>query len=767
MLKEGNFNENVILSYPRSGNHLVRFFIELLSEKPTFGCKRYEKTDKEIYKNIFPEKIPFNISNFDKKDCFIKYHDLPSEKICINKLIIILRNPKEVLLRHNNMKFIPNSFETYFKIIDFFNNCKGKKLLLYYEDIVTNKTNFINTLYDFLDVNNIEKKNYVLSNIDKLYDLSSKGKDRSWGGINSNSINYYYKKIPVSIKTEFDNYLNKKYKKYKFLNEKYNIIKNKKDILIGSYKLTTSNNLGDHIQIIANIELLKKCNLEPEIFIERNDDIKSLKSYKGDKKILLVTNGWHKHNSDEWPPNDKIIPIFIGFHVRLRFFPSLLTNLNFLKKYEPIGCRDIYTQDLLEKHDIKTYESNCLTLTLDKRDQNKNYDKVFIVTKNKNDENTLRKIIPSKLLKDAVFTSHSSNTKDFDINMKRAQNLLDLYKNSKLIITTLLHCALPCIAMSIPIIVFWPNPLSDNCLEGTKIWESDYERLSSLNKMIKIYQFSEHKIVNWNPKPLDIDDLKKNLIIKYKKKIFSVLNNNYLIISFCSYDYIDLAEMWITELSKLNITNYIIISTDQKTYEYLKSKNINTELRNYDKNETFWIYRIKILKSFFEKNTNDYLIHSDLDAIWKKNICEDLFKENNNIDLFFSQGTIFPKEYLEKHKFVLCCGFFCIKYNKKTLNFFNNYIKNLEIIKDDQKAINMALINTKWNINEKCKILPNKEYVYYEYDVNGYNPDYDLNLLLISFNKIQREFLDKNGYIYHLLTSKNNKINSLNKIGIF
>ena len=223
MLEKVNYYENIILSYPRSGNHLVRFFIELLSEIPTFGCKGF-RTDKEIYKNIFPEEIPFNISNFNKKDCFIKYHNPPSENICINKLIMILRNPKEVLLRHNYMKFKPYSYETYFKNIDFFNNHKGKKLLLYYEDIITNKTNFINTLYNFLDVNNIEKKNYVISNIDKLYDLSSKGEGRSWGGINSNSINYYYKKIPVSIKTDFDNYLNEKIIKYSFLNEKYNKI---------------------------------------------------------------------------------------------------------------------------------------------------------------------------------------------------------------------------------------------------------------------------------------------------------------------------------------------------------------------------------------------------------------------------------------------------------------------------------------------------------------------------------------------------------------
>ena len=82
-------------------------------------------------------------------------------------------------------------YEDYFRNIDYYNNHKGKKLLLYYEDIMTNKHKFINTLYDFLDVNNIEKKNYVLSNIDKLYDLSSKGKNRAWGGINSNNVDYH------------------------------------------------------------------------------------------------------------------------------------------------------------------------------------------------------------------------------------------------------------------------------------------------------------------------------------------------------------------------------------------------------------------------------------------------------------------------------------------------------------------------------------------------------------------------------------------------
>ena len=82
----------------------------------------------------------------------------------------------------------------------------------------------------------------------------------------------------------------------------------------------------------------------------------------------------------------------------------------------------------------------------------------------------------------------------------------------------------------------------------------------------------------------------------------------------------------------------------------------------------------------------------------------------------------------------------------------DKYIHNLEKIKDDQKAINLELINTNWNTNNiDTKCLPYKKYIYYDDDIYGYNQEYDINILLISFNKIQREFLNSNGYIYHIL----------------
>jgi hypothetical protein len=42
----------ILLSYPRSGNHLVRFFMELLSEQPTLGVLNNVK-DRPIFENIF------------------------------------------------------------------------------------------------------------------------------------------------------------------------------------------------------------------------------------------------------------------------------------------------------------------------------------------------------------------------------------------------------------------------------------------------------------------------------------------------------------------------------------------------------------------------------------------------------------------------------------------------------------------------------------------------------------------------------------------
>ncbi len=222
---------NILLSYPRSGNHLVRFFIELLTETKTNGCKENKK-DIPVYKNNYEIDIPFNIkdeNNIEGVIEYYKYHVPPNKNELVNKLILVIRNPREVLLRHHNNKMVFTgagySFEEYFKSIDFYNKSECKKILFFYEDIIINKHEFINDLYNFLECDNQNKLNYVLENIDQLYKLCAGATNRGWGGINSDSINYYYPKLDSETKIIFDKYINEMLSKeeYLFIAFKYNI----------------------------------------------------------------------------------------------------------------------------------------------------------------------------------------------------------------------------------------------------------------------------------------------------------------------------------------------------------------------------------------------------------------------------------------------------------------------------------------------------------------------------------------------------------------
>lgn len=202
-----------LISYPRSGNHLVRFFIELLSGNPTLGCKESEHVDIPIYQNTFPETVHFDIKNdFDKVDCFRKYHQPVSSFTDRDELICIVRNPYEVLLRHANQNM--DQYDVFFDIVDFYDKFTGKKLLLYYEDILNDKKTFITTLYNFLDDRKSEQYQNILENIDWFFNMSANGQNRSWAGIRSNfQTSFYYEKITDhNFKTRFDAYIDKKVK---------------------------------------------------------------------------------------------------------------------------------------------------------------------------------------------------------------------------------------------------------------------------------------------------------------------------------------------------------------------------------------------------------------------------------------------------------------------------------------------------------------------------------------------------------------------------
>ena len=135
-------------------------------------------------------------------------------------------------------------------------------------------------------------------------------------------------------------------------------------------------------------------------------------------------------------------------------------TINNLKKYQPIGCRDMYTKYELEKKGIYTYFSSCLTTTLDidyfAGDNERRNEIIFIDFRfgifHKADKYI--KSLKNYNFKNITYIKHMYPLKKYSHfeRFKYAKNLLDRYARAKLVISTRIHISLPCLALKTPII---------------------------------------------------------------------------------------------------------------------------------------------------------------------------------------------------------------------------------------------------------------------------------------------------------------------------
>jgi hypothetical protein len=270
----------------------------------------------------------------------------------------------------------------------------------------------------------------------------------------------------------------------------------------------STENLGDHIQILAGTRLLSRLGIEPTRLIDRDDEIRSapgLDQQEGTVGILL--NGWFKTNPAEWPPHPSLVPIVDGFHIRLFQCPELVSeeSLAFFRQFQPIGCRDRYTEALLRSHGIEAFTSNCLSLTLNDRiDDPSRQTETFVVSR----DERIKDVLPESL-GPYCFVSHYSGSTDFAENVRLAESLLEMYRTrAKVVVTTLLHCALPAIAMGIPVVVFYP-------INTGIAHESDLERFSALDGICPVYSLDEMDNVDWNPRPIDVARIKLDSLDRF------------------------------------------------------------------------------------------------------------------------------------------------------------------------------------------------------------------------------------------------------------
>ena len=236
-------------------------------------------------------------------------------------------------------------------------------------------------------------------------------------------------------------------------------------------------NVGDYVQSLAAQGFVGK----PDYYINRERASKF-----SEENAKLIMNGWFTHTkNNSWIPSEKIDPLFVAFHINSNAVDSILSKegISYLKKHQPIGCRDINTLKLLESVGIKAYFSGCLTLTLDRyKKENIERKGIYIVDPlynypqskymfssmkqaikgvikgdilklNKLD-NHLSKIFTKELLCNAHYECQvlPSQGVSHDRRFEHANNLLEKYSTAELVITSRIHCALPCLAMGTPVI---------------------------------------------------------------------------------------------------------------------------------------------------------------------------------------------------------------------------------------------------------------------------------------------------------------------------
>ena len=242
-----------------------------------------------------------------------------------------------------------------------------------------------------------------------------------------------------------------------------------------------SNNLGDYIQSIAAKQIINKSKI---LEIDRDE----LHRFKA-AKVLLIMNGWFMDKPENWPPSDKIKPLFLSFHLNPTAEKEMLTQegINYLKNHQPIGCRDYYTQKLLSRYGIKTYYSACLTLCLNRKNfvsKDTKREGIYVISPMER-LNTKSESVEKSFFKQSIQQLKRPNKRmKFKASMGRLEKFLqkqseNIYYSSqlikkrkhnnpthvekatiqlkniakaKLVITSRIHSALPAVAFGTPVL---------------------------------------------------------------------------------------------------------------------------------------------------------------------------------------------------------------------------------------------------------------------------------------------------------------------------
>ena len=299
-------------------------------------------------------------------------------------------------------------------------------------------------------------------------------------------------------------------------------------------------NIGDYIQSIASRQFYPHV----DCYVNR-ENICNFAS-PDNKRVKCILNGWWMWHPENWPPSEDINPLPISMHISPIHSDDMFTTRSILwfKQFEPIGCRDYITLDLLRSRNIEAYYSGCLTLTLGRTYKNlnpENNKRICFIDPYLDVNSSKKRFLLYFLLFKAPYTILKMSSKDFfsrrwndgykhknwfknllyvanfykvyssmfsnrvlrnaeyythmvelsndshDTMLKTADSLLKKYSESRYIVTSRIHAGLPCLGIGTPVIF-----VTHESLEGLS-WNAG--RLKGLIELLRVLRVSKTKLI--------------------------------------------------------------------------------------------------------------------------------------------------------------------------------------------------------------------------------------------------------------------------------
>lgn len=298
----------------------------------------------------------------------------------------------------------------------------------------------------------------------------------------------------------------------------------------GKYK-----NIGDYIQSLAQEQFWNH--------IDINVEREFLSKVESELPINLIMNSWYMWHPENFPPSSCINPLFVSFHISPSVEEAMMTpqTVEYLKKHAPIGARDIGTLEILKRHGVDSYFSGCLTLTLGqhykteecddsiyfvdpyfeygeknifewflptlywtikyyrvlKRLKSKfvcfKYSKISRVSKSVDRLFCLASfykayssLFTKEVLLNATYVKHMIKRKTKDNKLEYARELVKKYAKARLVVTSRIHSALPCVGLETPVLF-----VNSKYLENGKY----PDRFRGLKDFFNMIDYSKGKLI--------------------------------------------------------------------------------------------------------------------------------------------------------------------------------------------------------------------------------------------------------------------------------